>query len=80
MLQESNTLEEFMNNIEAIKDMKKLHKILQVIKDNSKIQELQSYKDYESINNNITQNNLNEFKLDYIKQLFTILKIEGGEE
>ena len=80
MLQESNTLEEFMNNIEAIKDMKKLHKILQVIKDNSKIQELQSYKDYESINNNITQTNLNEFKLDYIKQLFTILKIEGGEE
>ena len=80
MLQESNTLEEFMNNIEAIKDMKKLNKILQVIKDNSKIQELQSYKDYESINNNITQNNLNEFKLDYIKQLFTILKIEGGEE
>ena len=60
--------------------MKKLNKILQVIKDNSKIQELQSYKDYESINNNITQNNLNEFKLDYIKQLFTILKIEGGEE
>ena len=80
MLQESNTLEEFMNNIEAIKDMKKLNKILQVIKDNSKIQELQSYKDYESINNNITQTNLNEFKLDYIKQLFTILKIEGGEE
>ena len=80
MLQESNTFEEFMKNLESIKDTKKLNKILQIIKDNSKIQELQSYKDYESINNNITQNTLNEFKLDYIKQLFTILKIGGGEE
>lgn len=80
MLQESNTFEEFMKNLESIKDTKKLNKILQIIKDNSKIQELQSYKDYESINNNITQNILNEFKLDYIKQLFTILKIGGGEE
>lgn len=80
MLQESNTLEEFMNNVEAIKDTKKLNKILQVIKDNSKIQELQSYKDYECINNTVSQDELNEYKLEYIKQLFTILKIEGGEE
>ena len=81
MLKESDTLDEFMRNVEGIKDLKKLKKILEIIKEKNNLYELSAYKDYENVcNGKVSEFDNTSFALEYTKQLFTILRIKGGEK
>ena len=62
---------------------KKLEKVLQILKNAEKLNTLNAYKDYVSIfeenNNKVSDKDINQLNMEYIKTLFTILKIQGGE-
>ena len=77
MLKQSKSVGEFLENVNAIKDVKKLQKVTSLIKNNERLKELEAYKDYSTLYD-ISKEENDELILEYIKQLFIILKI-GGE-
>ena len=83
MLQESQSLDTFMNNVKAIKDDKKLNKIINIIENKENLKSLQAYKDLDNIfklaNSKIPDEDVEKYTLEYIKQFFSVLKIMGGE-
>lgn len=84
MLKESKNYADFDENVNGIKDVKKLDNVIKIIENKDRIYSLQAYKDYEdglkSITGVIQESEKEKFILEYIKQFFTILKIMGGKE
>ena len=84
MLKESNNYAEFYANIRGIKDDKKLENIIKIIENKDNIYMLPAYYDYknaiESISptSHVADADNEMFILEYIKQIFTVLKIMGG--
>ena len=84
MLKESNNYAEFYANIRGIKDDKKLENIIKIIENKDNIYKLPAYYDYknaiESISptSHVADADNEMFILEYIKQIFTVLKIMGG--
>lgn len=78
MIKESNTYEELKNNINAIKDNKKLNKVLSIV-EKSDLTNINAYRDYTKLFS-ISDKELDKFKLDYVKELFLVLKIIGGSK
>ena len=84
MLKESKNYEEFDQNVKSIKDDKKLKNIIKIIENKENVFKLDSYKIYEqslkNVNGVIQKEEQEKFILEYIKQLFMILKIKGGKK
>ena len=84
MLKESKNYEEFDKNVNSIKDDKKLKNIIKIIENKENLFKLDSYKIYEqslkNVNGVIQKEEQEKFILEYIKQLFMILKIKGGKK
>ena len=84
MLKESKNYADFDENVNGIKDVKKLDNVIKIIENKDRIYSLQAYKDYEdglkSITGVIQESEKEKFILEYIKQFLTILKIMGGKE
>ena len=84
MLKESKNYAEFYANIRGIKDDKKLENIIKIIENKDNIYMLPAYYDYKNAIESISPTSHvavadNEmFILEYIKQIFTVLKIMGG--
>mgnify|MGYP005761246875 FL=1 len=84
MLKESNNYAEFYANIRGIKDDEKLENIIKIIENKDNVYMLPAYYDYkeaiESISStsHVADADNEMFILEYIKQIFTVLKILGG--
>lgn len=80
MIQESNTEEILLNNIKAIKDDKKMKKVIDIIKSRENLENLGAFNDYKKIleidDEKISEEEKNKFRKEYIKQLFILLKLE----
>lgn len=84
MIQESNTEETLLNNIKAIKDDKKMKKVIDIIKSRENLENLDAFNDYKRIleidDEEISEEEKNKFRIEYIKQLFILLKLEKKNE
>lgn len=84
MLKESKSYTEFCTNIYSIKDDKKLDNIIKIIENKNNIYMLPAYQDYKeaiesiSATSHVTDLENEIFILEYIKQIFMVLKILGG--
>ena len=78
MLKQSNNLDEFLNNISEIKDLKKNKIVKDLFRDVvNRVKNLESIKDMNELSN-ISDEDMNKYYLEYIKQILIQKKIEGA--
>lgn len=79
MVKESNTLNDFINNISEIKDIKKNRAVKNLFTNvTSKVNDLSTVKDLKNLIT-IDEQTMNKYYLEYIKQILIQKKIEGAK-